>query len=71
VQHRRVLPTSPFDRTEPPPPSTDGYLVGGRVTHDHLGMGRILAVGPEFITIDFGSGTVHTLRPETRGLQRL
>jgi hypothetical protein len=65
------LPTSPFQRTDTTPPSTDGFLVGGRVTHDRLGMGKIVAVDPEFVTIDFGAGTVRQLRAGARGLDRL
>jgi hypothetical protein len=71
VQQRRVLPTSPFRRIEAPPPSTAGYLVGGRVTHDGLGVGRIVDVDEAFITVDFGDGAVRQLRAGTRGLQRL
>jgi hypothetical protein len=66
-----VLPTSPFRRDDTPPPSTDGFDVGGRVTHDRLGLGRIVDVDEEFITIDFGAGTVRRLRAGARGLQQL
>jgi hypothetical protein len=66
-----VLPTSPFRRLDVSPPTTDGFLVGGRVTHDRLGMGRIIAVDPEFGTIDFGGGTIRQMRAGARGLDRL
>lgn len=71
VQTRRVLPTSPFQRIETSPPTTDGFSVGGRVTHDRFGMGKIVAVDPEFVTIDFGGGTVKQMRAGARGLDRL
>jgi hypothetical protein len=71
VQQRRILPTSPFQRLDTSPPSTDGFVVGGRVTHDRLGLGRIVDVDPEFVTIDFGDGSVRRLRAGARGLYRL
>lgn len=71
VQTRKVLPTSPFTRIDTTPPTTDGFLVGGRVTHDRFGLGKIVAVDPEFITIDFGGGTVKQLRAGAKGLDRL
>jgi hypothetical protein len=46
-------------------------VVGGRVTHDRLGLGRIVDVDSEFITIDFGDGAVRRLRAGARGLQQL
>jgi hypothetical protein len=66
-----VLPTSPFRRIDIAGPTTDGYLVGGRVTHDRFGMGRIVAVDAEFVTVDFGGGTVKQLRAGARGLSRV
>ena len=71
VQTRKVLPTSPFTRIDTTPPTTDGFLVGGRVTHDRFGLGKIVAVDPEFITIDFGGGCVKQLRAGAKGLDRL
>ena len=71
VQTRKVLPTSPFTRIDTAPPTTDGFLVGGRVTHDRFGLGKIVAVDPEFITIDFGGGSVRQLRAGAKGLDRL
>lgn len=71
VQQRRTLPTSPFQRIATPPPSTDGFQIGGRVTHDRLGMGRIVEVDEEFVTVDFGSGATRRLRAGARGLQLL
>jgi hypothetical protein len=71
VQTRKVLPTSPFTRIDASPPTTDGFLVGGRVTHDRFGMGKIVAVDPEFVTIDFGGGSVKQMRAGARGLDRL
>ena len=46
-------------------------LVGGRVTHDRLGMGKIVDVDSEFVTIDFGDGAVRRLRAGARGLHQL
>jgi hypothetical protein len=66
-----VLPTSPFRRLETTQPTTDGFVVGGRVTHDRFGVGKIVAVDPEFVTIDFGGGAIRQLRAGARGLDRL
>jgi len=41
------------------------------VTHDRLGMGRIVEVDDEFVTVDFGSGGVRRLRAGARGFHRL
>ena len=71
VQQRRVLPTSPFRRDDTPPPTTDSYHVGERVTHDRLGLGRIVDVDAEFVTIDFGAGAIRQLRAGARCLQQL
>ena len=71
VQTRKVLPTSPFQRLDSSPPTTDGFSVGGRVTHERFGMGKIIAVDPEFVTIDFGDGSVRQMRAGARGLDRL
>ncbi|HEY6794903.1 MAG TPA: hypothetical protein VI248_09485 [Kineosporiaceae bacterium] len=71
AQTRRVLVTSPFQRLETARPTTDGYLVGGRVTHDRFGVGRITAVDTEFVTVDFGGGAVRQFRAGSRGLSRL
>lgn len=71
MQHRRVLPTSPFQRSDNPPATTDGYDVGGRVTHDRLGLGRIVAIDELFLTVDFGGGVVRQLKAGTQGWQSL
>jgi hypothetical protein len=71
VQRRRVLPTSPFQRSDSPPPTTDGYDVGGRVTHDRFGLGRIVAIDDLFLTVDFGEGIVRQLKAGARGWQAL
>jgi hypothetical protein len=71
VQHRRVLTTSPFQRLDTPPATTDGYDVGGRVTHDRLGLGRIVAIDPQFLTVDFGGGEIRQLKAGTKGWQSL
>jgi len=64
---RRDLPTSPFRRIEPPPATTDGLAVGGRVTHDHFGLGRIVVLEPEFLHVDFGGTRPVRLRAGSPG----
>lgn len=71
VQHRRVLATSPFQRSDSPPATTDGYDVGDRITHDRLGLGRIVGIDPQFLTVDFGGGVVRQLKAGTKGWQSL
>jgi len=71
VQHRRVLATSPFQRLNAPPPTTDGYDVGGRVTHDRFGLGRIVAIDEMFLTVDFGNDQVRQLKAGSQGWQSL
>lgn len=71
MQPRRVLPTSPFQRFETPPATTDGYSIGDRVTHDRLGLGRIIAIDPQFLTVDFSGGIVRQLKAGTKGWQSL
>ena len=51
---RRVLPSSPF---APPAPAAahEALTVGDRVTHDRLGLGRVVRVGDdEGVVVDFG-----------------
>jgi hypothetical protein len=71
VKARKVLPTSPFKRAVPVAFTTDGFVVGGRVTHDRFGMGKVVAVDAEFVTVDFGGGAVRQLHVGRLGLQRL
>jgi hypothetical protein len=52
-------------------PTTSGFCVGERVTHDRLGMGCVVAVDPGFITVDFGEGDVRRFPAGTPGLQPL
>ena len=68
----RVLPTSPFQRKEVVPPTTDGFEVGDRVTLDSWGMGRVTEVTPDAVTVVFGSpGGVRRIPAGTRGFSRL
>lgn len=50
---RRHLPTSPFPPT--PVPEIEQYAVDDRVTHDAYGLGWVVAVDQESVTVDFGS----------------
>ena len=68
---RRVLPTSPFIRPEVVVPSTSGFCVGDRVTHDRCGMGRIIAVDADFVTVEFAEGDIQQIPAGTRGFQPL
>ena len=54
---RRHLPTSPF--AAPVEPVIETFELGERVTHDLHGLGRIVGVEAEAVTVDFGG---HTLR---------
>jgi hypothetical protein len=66
-----VLATSPFQRFDTPPATTDGYEIGGRITHDRLGLGRIVAIDDQFLTVDFGGGLSRQLKAGTKGWQSL
>lgn len=68
---RRVLPTSPFQRTETPTPTTAGYRVGARITHDRYGLGRIVAVDEGFIFVKFSDGAARQFPAGVRGLIQL
>lgn len=58
---RRHLATSPFKR-EPEPPIVQ-YVVGGRVSHDTYGLGRVVAIEANAVTVDFGSRKVRIESP--------
>jgi hypothetical protein len=68
---RRVLATSPFKNPEVVPASTSEYSVGDRVTHDRRGMGRVVAVDEQFVTVDFGAGQLCRVPAGARGFSRL
>jgi len=66
---RRVLPTSPFTRPKIVAPTTNGFAIGDRVTYDRFGMGRVVSVDANFITVDFGEEDVRVFPAGTAGLQ--
>jgi hypothetical protein len=68
---RRVLPTSPFTREEPIPPSTAGFAVGDRVTLDTCGMGRVTAVTEDYVVVDFGTAGLRHIEAGTKGFSVL
>jgi hypothetical protein len=67
----RVLPTSPFRREEVPPPTTDEFRPGDRVTLDSWGMGRVVEVTETAVMVDFGSAGIRRIPAGTRGFSRL
>jgi hypothetical protein len=68
---RRVLPTSPFKAKEIVIPSTDDFSVGDRVTHDRRGMGRVVRVDEQYVTVEFGPGDICRVPAGARGFSRL
>jgi hypothetical protein len=52
---RRALPTSPFASPSTSAPVLEHLEAGDRVTHDRLGVGRVLRLAEDQIVIvDFG-----------------
>ncbi len=70
-RQRRPLPTSPFQRKEVTLPTTADFHVGDRVTHDHCGLGRVVAVSEHYVTVDFGSAGTKQVTPAARGFSIL
>jgi len=68
---QRVLPTSPFVRTQPVPPTTDGFQVGDRVTLDSWGMGKVTEVTPEYLVVDFRTAGLRRIPAGTKGFSLL
>jgi hypothetical protein len=58
---RRHLPSSPF-RPEPEP-TIEKYAVKDLVSHDSYGMGRVVHVEENAVSVDFGSRTVRIPSP--------
>lgn len=58
---KRHLPTSPFP--PPPEPVIEQFEVDDRVSHDAHGVGRVIAVEPTVVTVDFGDHTVRVPSP--------
>jgi hypothetical protein len=50
-------------------PTTNGFSVGDRVTYDRFGMGRVVSLDANFITVDFGEEDVRVFPAGTAGLQ--
>jgi hypothetical protein len=51
---RRVLPNSPFKPAEPIAKAATRMSPGDRVTHDKLGLGRVVRVGDDVdVIVDF------------------
>ena len=59
---RRVLPGSPFNNLQPVQ-EVERYSVQDRVTHDKYGLGRVVLVEPETVTVDFGSDQIRIGSP--------
>ena len=58
---RRHLASSPF--RPDPEPVIEQYTSGDLVSHDAYGMGRVVAVEPDAVTVDFGTQTVRITSP--------
>jgi hypothetical protein len=59
---RRSLPGSPFNNQQPVE-EVEQFDVHDRVTHDKHGLGRVVAVEAESVTVDFGSCQVRIGTP--------
>lgn len=62
---RRVLPGSPFNNPQPVQ-EIEQYVVSDRVTHDEYGLGRVVQVEAEAVTVDFGSRVIRIESPFRR-----
>jgi hypothetical protein len=50
-----VLPSSPFSNPEPAPAALEELTPGDRVTHDRLGVGKVVrVVDDQHVIVDFG-----------------
>ena len=69
---RRVLPTSPFAGRVIGPTASERLVVGDRVTHDRLGLGRILRIVDDHeVVVEFGDGTGRTIAIQHGKLTKL
>ena len=59
---RRVLPGSPFNNLQPVQ-EVERFEVQDRVTHDKYGLGRVVLVESETVTVDFGSHQIRIASP--------
>lgn len=62
ASRRRVLPGSPFNNLQPVQ-EVERYEVHDRVTHDKYGLGRVVQVESESVTVDFGSQHIRIASP--------
>lgn len=62
---RRFLPSSPFNNVEPVP-EIEQYAVQDRVSHDKYGLGRVIVVDTDMVTVDFGSAHIRIASPFAR-----
>jgi hypothetical protein len=62
ASRRRVLPGSPFNNLQPAQ-EVERFAVQDRVTHDKYGLGRVVAVESETVTVDFGSHQIRIASP--------
>jgi hypothetical protein len=62
ASRRRVLPGSPFNNLQPVQ-EVERFAVEDRVTHDTYGLGRVVLVDSETVTVDFGSHQVRIGSP--------
>lgn len=58
---RRHLASSPF--RPDPEPVIEQYASGDLVSHDSYGMGRVIGVEADAVTVDFGTQTVRITSP--------
>jgi hypothetical protein len=58
---RRHLASSPFQPE--PEPTIEQFEVGDLVSHDSYGLGRVVGVEAEAVTVDFKARTVRITSP--------
>ena len=69
---RRPLRGSPFAVPDAPDPRpSDYFTVGDRVTHDRMGMGRVLSVDDQYVCVDFGVGVIKQFPISNRSLDTI
>ena len=69
---RRPLRSSPFAVPDVPAARpSDYFTVGDRVSHDRMGLGRVLSVDDEYVCVDFGVGVVKAFPISNRSLDTI
>lgn len=58
---RPRLSNSPF--TTPPEPAIEDFGISDRVAHDSHGLGRVVGVDPDWVTVDFRTLSVRFQTP--------